>query len=280
MAYAALQPERLSNMDYETPDGSQFSLLPIWQSKSGDSPRFMYTSVSAFVDGNAYTGKIQSFPEDVEDEELLACLQPVPPECIHPIFPEGFTIAPTYDASKHYLKAPSFTYELAQPGSTKVAESVLNEAKVMELLRQHPDQNLAQYYGCVVAEGRIKQLCLQRYECNLLQWIHKHQGKPPQEEAEAVLDDIEAAIQHLHSLGFAHNDLNPGNICISRDNRAVLVDFDCCIPLGEVMPKGESIVFDEERGVMISDRGNDFQGMDDIADFLLVASNFGDATNS
>ncbi|RMY84545.1 hypothetical protein D0864_07529 [Hortaea werneckii] len=264
-------------MDYETPDGSQFSLLPVWQSESGDSPRFMYTSVSAFVDGNAYTGKIQSFPEDVEDEELLACLQPVPPECIHPNFPEGFTVAPEYEASKHYLKAPSFTYALAQPGVTKVAESVLNEAKMMELLKKHPHENLAQYYGCVVAEGRIKQLCLQRYDCNLMQWMHKHHDKPPQREVEAVLDDIEAGIEHLHSLGFAHNDLNPENICIDQHNRAVLVDFDCCIPLGEVMPKGESVVFDEERDAMISDRGNDFHGMDDIADFLLGGSTTRDA---
>ncbi|KAI7350363.1 hypothetical protein KC336_g22587, partial [Hortaea werneckii] len=86
-----------------------------------------------------------------------------------------------------------------------------------------------------------------------------------------------AGIEHLHSLGFAHNDLNPENICIDQRNRAVIVDFDCCIPFGEVMPKGESVVFDEERNAMISDRGNDFQGMDDIADFLLEASTSEDA---
>lgn len=41
------------------------------------------------------------------------------------------------------------------------------------------------------------------------------------------LDQVERALRHLHSLGIAHNDLNPANIMVEED-KAVIVDFDSC----------------------------------------------------
>lgn len=36
---------------------------------------------------------------------------------------------------------------------------------------------------------------------------------------------LESAIYHLHSLGWAHNDLNPGNILVNEAGMPVLIDF-------------------------------------------------------
>lgn len=39
----------------------------------------------------------------------------------------------------------------------------------------------------------------------------------------ALLADITARLEHLHSLGYAHNDLTLTNICIDRNGRAVVI---------------------------------------------------------
>ena len=92
---------------------------------------------------------------------MLKSLEPVPVECIHPQFPEGFTIAPTFNKSLHYLKAPLSTYNDCRPANTFVATYVLNEASVLELLMKHPHPNIARYYGCLVKDGRITHFCLE-----------------------------------------------------------------------------------------------------------------------
>ena len=258
-------------MDYETPDGSQFSLQPIWLDDR-EPPTLLYTSVSAFVDGKAYVGKLEKQPDEIEDEQLLGCLIPVPAECLQPLFPPGFTIAPPFDARKHYLKGPSFQYELGRPGCTIVAQSVLNEVTVLEKLLQHPHPNLARYYGCVVDEGRIKQICLARYAGNLTSWLEQNHNSPSPAVAHKIMDGVEAGVRHLHALGMAHNDINPENICIDKEDRAVIVDFDCCYPFGERMCKGSSVrVYEGDKGdeAILSDPENDFEGMEYIASLLL-----------
>jgi hypothetical protein len=161
-------------MDYETPDGSQFSLREIWD-QDNEEPTFAYTSVTAFVEGKVYAGKLEKGIEQIEDEEILQCLEPVPPECIHPPFPQGFLEAPVFNEKEHYLKAASYTWEDCQPGKTFVADCFLNETSVFEQLRHSPHPNLAKYFGTVVKDGRITQLCLQKYECALTQYVEKHE---------------------------------------------------------------------------------------------------------
>ena len=63
-------------MDYETADGSQFSLREVWTDQGG-TPTFAYTSVSAYVDGSAYVGKLDALPDEVDDADVLTCLEPV-----------------------------------------------------------------------------------------------------------------------------------------------------------------------------------------------------------
>lgn len=46
------------------------------------------------------------------------------------------------------------------------------------------------------------------------------------------IEALESAIDHLHSLGLAHNDLNPNNIMV-RNGLPVLVDFGSAGRFGE-----------------------------------------------
>ena len=157
-------------MDYETPDGSQFSLQEVFTDGDGDgnnSPAFQYTSITALVNGEAFAGKSDQRMEDVDEIDILDLLRPVPLENINPLVPDDFTRAPPLSHDAHFLKAPSFMYEDIEPGRTFVAACLLNEATVLEKLRNHPHPNIVQYYGCVVQANRITQLCLMRYESSL-----------------------------------------------------------------------------------------------------------------
>lgn len=252
-------------MDYETADGSQFSLRDIWHERDGE-PYFAYTSVTAFVDGKAYAGKVDKDMDLIDDEDVLGYLEPVPADCIHPLFHDDFTKAPPLDTSRHYLKLPSFTYDDCQPGQTFVADCLLTEVAVLEQLKRHPHPNIVTYYGCVVADGRIQQLCLEKYRCSLTEYIERHGTRLPTDEAYTLLDEVEAGVQYLHSLRLAHNDINPDNICIDEKGTAVLVDFDSCLAFGEKLSKGFA---SQKESEPVSDPENDRRGLEDLAAFLI-----------
>ncbi|KAK0111133.1 hypothetical protein ONS95_001509 [Cadophora gregata] len=56
------------------------------------------------------------------------------------------------------------------------------------------------------------------------------------EEAQAMepfLEALESAIHHLHSLNWAHNDLNPRNILVNEAGMPVLIDFGSSHEIGK-----------------------------------------------
>lgn len=192
-------------MDYETADGSQFSLREEFTSENG-SPRFIETLITAFVDGNAFAGISPQRMEDMDEVDVIQYLEALPPENIFPLLPEGFAVAPPFDMADHFLKAPQFTYEDRQPGKTFVADTLLREAAVLETLKKHPHPSIATYYGAVLKGNRITHLCLKRCYCTLFEY---YQVGLSQSERERLLDQVQQGIEHLHSLGLAHNDINP-----------------------------------------------------------------------
>lgn len=249
-------------MDYETPDGSQFSLQAVWTDADG-SLTFNYTSITAYVDGKPYAGKSDLRMEDVDDADILNLLRPVPLENVNPPYPDGFLQAPPSNPDSYYLKAPSFKWEDSEPGRTFVADCLLNEVTVLERLRQHPHPNIVEYVGCVVKDSRIAQICLKRYKRSLADFVSQ---PPSPRQREDISDDVISAVKHLHSLGLAHNDICPQNICIDTDGRPAIVDFDSCLPFGEKLLKG--VGASGHGGHILSDPENDFQGLDDLKDFL------------
>nr|POE51128.1 serine/threonine-protein kinase ppk4 [Quercus suber] len=250
-------------MEYEMADGSQFSLRDVWTEPDGH-----YLSVTAFVDGKTYVGKLEKESADaVDDVEIAESLQLVPPSCIHPRFPPDFQRAPSFNLAEHYLKGPSFVADDCRPGKTVVADNLLREAAVFERLRKQPHPNIVPYYGCVLEDIRITQLCLKRCVCNLLEYAGK--GELLSEADKYALEDgIEAGIRHLHSLGLAHNDINPTNICIDLDQKPVIIDFDSCLPFGEAMIKGPGMEAVKGQERPKSDPQNDWRGLERVVDFL------------
>lgn len=256
-------------MEYQTEDGSRFSLQEIWEDDEGRPRSGCMTSVSAIVEGKAYVGLIEKDMGSVEDEEVLSCLRLVPPQCIYPLYSEQFMQAPPFDPDIYYLKTPSFTYADCKPGTTFVADCFLREVVVLELLKTNPHRNLVSYIGCVVGDGRITQLCLQRYRCTLYEYMREHEGDIPKDECYKILDGIESGLAHIHALGLAHNDINPDNVCIDDLGEAIIVDFDSCLPFDEILQKGSGALHSADEIMPISRPENDLQRLDEIAEMLL-----------
>ncbi|KAK3377029.1 kinase-like domain-containing protein [Lasiosphaeria ovina] len=162
-----------------------------------------------------------------------------------PLFPEGFTRAPDPLPQNCHVKKPRLnSYDRIQhgPRPDEIAETVLLEAEVRELLAQHPHPNVATYLGCQVSpDGRITGLCFETYQCTLMQRVnpgslmkrrprsHRQRG----EDYSGLLAGVESGIKHLHALGLVHNDTNPSNIMLDGSGNAVIIDFGPCRRVGE-----------------------------------------------
>lgn len=96
---------------------------------------------------------------------------------------------------------------------------------------QHP--NIVKYYGGQTKRGRITCIVLKQYDYTLSQYIHQpdfqHLDKA------RFLDALDSAVAFIHSLGLAHNDINPDNIMIGEDGLPVLLDFGSCAPYEQVL---------------------------------------------
>lgn len=113
-----------------------------------------------------------------------------------------------------------------------VGDYLLQEAKIYERLWHAPHPNICHYYGCILASDNqyFESLCLRKYRCTLREATTDDSNAI---NAESILDDIKCGLNHLHKLGFAYNDLNPENVMLDDNGRAVLIDFDACLPIGE-----------------------------------------------
>ncbi|KAJ7130614.1 hypothetical protein C8R44DRAFT_775883, partial [Mycena epipterygia] len=49
-----------------------------------------------------------------------------------------------------------------------------------------------------------------------------------------VIAGIRLGLEHIHSLGYVHNDLNPRNIVLDKEFKVpIIIDFDSCYKIGE-----------------------------------------------
>lgn len=105
----------------------------------------------------------------------------------------------------------------------------------MEQHSREPHPNIVRYHGVRVRRGRITGLVLDKYEKTLLE----HVKADMELDEEKPLEVLELAVAHLHSLGLAHNDINPENVTIGHGKRPILIDFGSCQPFGKrVLARG------------------------------------------
>lgn len=166
--------------------------------------------------------------------DYIKALEPVPDKDLFPELPADtqLTIAVDYDEGSYFCKRPGlFRFE---PGfDFGTPKQVLDETLIMEKLAKHPHPNIIHYKGCRVKRGRITGIVVDKYEMSLEQFVRSAELKDL--DIDAFLSAINSAVDHLHSLGLAHNDINPGNIMMGEKNKPVLIDFGSCQPFGRLL---------------------------------------------
>ncbi|KAI3319724.1 kinase-like domain-containing protein [Xylariaceae sp. AK1471] len=166
-------------------------------------------------------------------EEYRALLKRVSDEEIYPQVPADMqlTIAPAdLDDSNAFLKRPGLNCYESMKGTNYVPKSVLDETTIMELVSKTPHPNIIRYYGCHVKRGRITGLVLELLDQTLAQF--KSDGRLQSLDNDGFISALQSAVDYLHFLGLAHNDISPDNIMV-KDGMPILIDFGSCAPVGQ-----------------------------------------------
>ncbi len=237
-----------SSVETETPTAA--SLPPVQslqdfdavvEARNPTTGAFEYLTYYLFTgDDHAFFGKLEQPRDTASLEDLRNALAPVPDRNIFPSLrtDAGLSIAPPpSDGQAFFVKRPNMSmYEIFadeelddQDDCGFLGRILLAEALILQQLSAHPHPHLAKYHGVRVHRGRITGLVLDRYSHTLLD--HVKEGRElNRDEFQSAL---ESAVAHLHSLGLAHNDINPENIMMGEGNLPVLVDFGSCQPFGK-----------------------------------------------
>ncbi|KAL6803502.1 kinase-like domain-containing protein [Trichoderma sp. SZMC 28012] len=186
-------------------------------------------------DDNAYYGvkermRVNELTVDIVKDNL----QPVPDEEIYPGFPmTGLTAAPD-DYSGRYVKRTAWADYEEVKGTTFLARLMLQEAHTMEFLSQRPHPNIVNYYGCQIKRDRITGLVLETFslEHDLGFAAQRPELFKGLVDKNRIMSGLRAAVDHLHAIGLAHNDINPANIMLGEEGEPKLIDFGSCQPIG------------------------------------------------
>lgn len=236
LAYCTKCPLCTSRME-DNPD-FPFQILScneVWNDNN-DDPAFDHRMVVLRRGEQYFFARDPHRKGDIEPAQLR--LERIPIPHIRAPFSADLTIAPELNLNREdiYIKMPNLvSYGHYSPAQRPTFfKPQLQEARVYEQLRQHPHPNIGIYYGCIVKDGRIEALCLQRYDQTLAELLREN--TLGYDEKRTYLEDVKKGVTHLHSLNLVHGDLNPSNIMVdSRNNKAVIMDFDSCRPLGQPM---------------------------------------------
>lgn len=206
------------------------------ENEDGSDMVFSHTAIVAFQGETAYHGTTTARNTDLDKEALLETLHPIPRGDIYPPFGSHLTRVPEI-----YTKTPNLSLYSPNYGQ-QIADLLLHEAEIYEILRKHPHPGLGQSLGCVVSDdGRITGLALVKYNgLGLFERAYDPEIFGEEQRTRCV-EGLKAAVQHLHDLGLAHNDINPDNVMFTDDGEPVLLDFDTCHPIGTKLIKGGQV---------------------------------------
>jgi serine/threonine protein kinase len=152
---------------------------------------------------------------------------------IYPEIPTDtqLTIAPeNLGDSSAFVKRPGLNCYEIMKGSNYTPKALLDETLIMEQISKSPRPEIVSYYACRVKRGRITAILSERLNQTLTQYVSTPDFK--QLDKVKFVEALESAVDYLHSLGLAHNDINPNNIMV-KDGMPVLIDFGSSQPFGK-----------------------------------------------
>jgi hypothetical protein len=233
---------------------------------NGDQRAFSRCTFS-FIDADdrVFSGVARRRKWDLTTQQFRDALRRVPDREVYPPPPPALTVT-AQRSNCFFIKRPNLASYDDVRGTDYLARLMRHEMATLEHLRRNPHPGLARYHGCLVARGRAVGIVLTRYQATLDGWLRRG-AQPEGFRAARCMRDIRAAVEHLHALGYAHNDLNPFNIMVDEDDEVVVIDFGSCAPFGKrLMSTGTYGWIDEEFST--SEKRHDVAALDKIERWL------------
>jgi len=206
------------------------TIIEAWGSDAESSKYVTFYHVTST--GELYFGESSKQKMSISLNEYRSALQRVSDDEIYPKIPEGtrLTVAPeALDDTLAYFKRTGLVHYESMRGTGFVPKALLDEVLVMEQISKASHPNIVGYYGCRVNRGRITAIVLER----LGQTLEQYAAERPSLDLDIdrFFKDLKSAVDCLHSMGLAHNDINPRNIMV-KNGSPVVIDFDSCQPVG------------------------------------------------
>ena len=151
-------------------------------------------------------------------------------EDVYPLAPNDITVVAMQMDSKPFFKGPKLN--TAFLGTKLLQKLILQEAKTLELLVRNLHPNIVGYHGSLIKRGRIVGFALDQYPMTLEQRLKQ---KVEDFDIETNMGKIVSAVNHLHSLWLAHNDLTPMNVMVDKNDSPILINFSSCGPFGATL---------------------------------------------
>jgi len=201
-----------------------------------ETDEFQYTMFAVTnSDDVIYYGELPNPKAEISFQQVMATLKPIPDSEIFPELPfsdaKKFTQAPLELPAnvQVFIKRPNISQYDVYKRHNQVdllVQSFLEEARTMEFLSAHPHPQFIRYHGCRFRRGYLTGIVLSRHSHDLENYLSRGVGNIGKK---AFMNALESAIYHLHSLGWAHNYLNPTNMLIDNSKASggmpVLIDF-------------------------------------------------------
>ncbi|KAH8714801.1 kinase-like domain-containing protein [Phaeosphaeriaceae sp. PMI808] len=220
-------------------------------------------------EGIAWFGRVPGIRKyDLSVEDLKRELRRIPDEKIYPLH-TWMSVVPEVDQKNLFIKRPKISCADNEYEVKLVPQMLFEEAEILEFLKQHHHPNIVNYHGCTVNRGYITGLALERYEV-ILQY--RYEDVPHDLDIAACMNGIRAGVRHLHSLGLAHNDLNPTNIALDNNDNPIILDFGSCKKFGEELLSGGTYGWIDEDYSTSAPR-HDKSAMDKIEAWLVEEKN-------
>ncbi|KAI0101382.1 kinase-like domain-containing protein [Nemania sp. FL0031] len=196
-------------------------------------------------DDEVFVGRMSRRKDEMTLDDYIKELRHVPDEKLFPEVPKDPPITVAPDAMESFFCKRPGLMQYRPEYDTAAPMLVSAEAIIMETLSQNPHPNIIRYYGCRIKRGRITGILVEEHPRTLEQFSLD----PDFQELDhaAFLAAFESAVDHLHGLGLAHNDINPYNIMVSESHQPVLIDFGSCQPFGKAVLTGATPGWCEER---------------------------------
>lgn len=173
---------------------------------------------------------------DLTVDDLRRSLHPISDETVYPEVTAGLTIMTDDNhVKKLCIKRPKLLCLDSLEETQLLPKMLAEEAHVLEFLKPYWHRNLVRYHRCVSKDGRIAGIALKKHGI-ILQY--RYEDDPRELDIAACISGVQAGIYHLHSLGFAYNDLNMMDIALDKADQLVILDLESCRRFEETLLSG------------------------------------------